>query len=140
MARPISMAIRQSIIEGLDRGERITSLALKFGVSRGSIYNLLKRVKTSSGESSLRPNYAGCGKRRPTPEDFVFRAVRCLRTWHPAWGAEKIWGEMRCMRPELILPSHRTMSRWMRWNEQIPSSLRNEPPQPKAPKASRLHD
>jgi transposase len=140
MPAPISMAIRQSIVESYQRGERISTLARTFGVSRRSVYSFINRAKSSSGEEALRTHYANCGKPRPTAQDFIFRAVRCLRTWHPDWGSEKIRAEMLSMRPDLELPHYRTFTRWFHWNGQISPTIRSRLPKATAPAATRLHE
>lgn len=133
------MAVRQSIIAGYQRGESISSLARTFGVSRGSVNSFVKRFRSASSLEALRPCYANCGKARPTAQDFVFRAVRCLRTWHPEWGAEKIHAELLRMRPQLELPHYRTFNRWFHWNGQIATKLHSQLPRATAGKATELH-
>jgi len=139
MPTPISMALRQSIIERYKKGEKVASLARTFKVSRGSIYSFIKR-ETSNGLEGLVPHYRQCGKIRPSSNQFIFRAVRCLRTWHPTWGAEKIRAEMHQMRPDLKLPHYRTFSRWFHWNKQIVVRLKSSLPKQKTKQATRLHE
>jgi hypothetical protein len=134
------MAVRQSIVAGYKRGEPISKLARTFGVSRGSVYSFIKRARCSTPSAeALRPNYSNCGKPRATAQDFVFRAVRCLRNWHPDWGAEKIHAELLRMRPHLELPHYRTFNRWFHWNGQAPTKIRSQLPQSTAGKATELH-
>lgn len=122
MPTPVSMAIRQSIISQHQEGVSISMIAYNFKVSRGTIYSLIKRYE-AQGDEGLQPFYANCGKNRPGSDDFIFRAVRCIKSWHSGWGAEKIHAEMLRMRPELNLPGIRTFYRWFRWNEQtVPST------------------
>ena len=98
MPTPTPMAIRQSIIERYKKGEKISSLSRSFKISRGTIHTFIKR-ESCEGIEGLRPKYDKCGKARPDENNFIFRAVRCLRTWHPSWGSEKIRAEMLRMRP-----------------------------------------
>ena len=139
MPSSIPMAIRQSILERYQGGESITSLSRHFGVSRGSIYSFIKR-KTSEGEVGLRPKYGNCGKRRPAKDVFIYRAVRCLRTWHPSWGSEKIRAEMLHMRPDLLLPHYRTFTRWFHWNNQIGLRIKSNLPQTTTRQAKHVHE
>lgn len=118
MPQPISMAIRQSIVNACKKGQSISSLSRIHKVSRQSIYDLLRRYK-AEGEAGLVCNYDNCGKLRPDASSFVYRAVRCMRTWHPTWGAQKIHAEMLYMRPSLELPHYRSFNRWFHWNGQL---------------------
>jgi hypothetical protein len=116
------MAIRQSLVTQFDQGISISRIAANFNISRGTVYSILKRYK-SEGKDGLKPLYANCGKARPDSEALIFRAVRCMKTWHPGWGAEKIHAELLLLRPNLSLPHPRTFYRWFRWNGQtVPSS------------------
>jgi hypothetical protein len=133
------MATRQNIVARYTQGERISSLAREYQVSRRSIYTLLER-HSLEGEAGLRPRYEQCGRTRPDAASFIYRAVGCLRTWHPSWGAEKIRAEMQRMRPELSLPHYRTMTRWFHWNEQITVPLKSNLPQTTTRQATRLHE
>ncbi|MCP4131629.1 MAG: helix-turn-helix domain-containing protein [bacterium] len=133
------MALRQSILERYKKGEKISFLARVFKVNRGTIYSFIKR-EASEGIDGLRPNYDKCGKSRPYENEFIFRAVRCLRTWHPAWGAEKIRAEMLRIRPGLQLPHYRTFNRWFHWNGQKEMLLKSKLPKPKSRQARRLHE
>ncbi len=78
------MAVRQSIVERYKKGEGVSSLSSAFNVSRGSIYSFLDREQ-ANGAVGLRPGYDNCGRPRPCEEGFVYRAVRCMRAWHPEW-------------------------------------------------------
>ena len=133
------MAIRQSIVERYKKGEKVSSLSREFKINRSSIYTFINRAE-SQGIEGLRPKYKKCGKARPIPSQFIFRAVRCMRTWHPSWGAEKIRAELLRMRPELELPHYRTFNRWFHWNKQIKPRLRSNLPSVQIRQAERLHE
>lgn len=137
MGSATPMAIRQRLIAQYEQGQSVSWLAEHFQISRGTIYSLIHRYK-ARGPAGLRPLYSNCGKRRPDAEDFIFRAVRCMRCWHPNWGADKIHAELLRMRPQLKLPSIRTFYRWFRWNEQTQLSSKV----PEAPRqwAKHLHE
>lgn len=139
MSAPISIAIRKNIVVRYKNGERISCLARAYKVSRGSIYSFIKMAQ-SEATQSLEPQYDNCGKVRPQENQFVFRAVRCLRTWHPSWGAEKIRAEILGMRPQLKLPHYRTFNRWFHWNNQIEVFLKSTLPKSIPKRAKRLHE
>lgn len=136
---PIPMAIRQSIVECYAQGEGISSLARQFQVSRRSIYTLISR-HSCAGASGLRSRYENCGQPRPLENGFIYRAVRCMRTWHPGWGAEKIRAEIQRMRPDLALPHYRTMTRWFHWNGQLEVRLKSRLPHTKTRQARHVHE
>lgn len=139
MPSTISMAIRQSIVERYKKGEKISTLSRYYKVSRVSIYSFINREQ-SEGLKGLCPKYDNCGKVRPSSTQFIFRAVRCMRAWHPSWGAEKIRAEMLQMRPQLDLPHYRTFTRWFHWNNQIQVRLKSSLPRPQARQAKHLHE
>ena len=139
MPTAISMALRQSIVACYKKGERVTALAEKFKVSRKTIYSLIQREK-EKGIEGLQPHYQNCGKVRPKENQYIFRAVRCMRAWHPNWGAEKIHAEMNLMRPQLNLPHYRTFNRWFHWNKQLETLLKSSLPKYNPKQAKRLHE
>ena len=137
MPQATSMAIRQSVIAQYKKGQSISQLAKNFKLSRRTIHNLVKRYQ-SHGEQGLKPLYSNCGKVRPDCNEFIFRAIRCMKTWHPGWGAEKIRAELLLLRPHLQLPSIRTMYRWFAWNEQ--NKVRTKLPKEPRQWAKELHE
>ena len=139
MSKALSTAIRCSIIAEYNKGKNISALSREFSVTRRTIQILLKRYK-SSGDLGLQPKYSNCGKERPKETNFIFRAVRFLRHYHPSWGAEKIYSEIKYKYPDRSLPHHRTMTRWFYWNGQLESKCRNDISTIDFPAASNPHD
>lgn len=137
MPRITPMAVRTQIVQKYVEGQSISSISAELKISRKTIHTLIDRYK-SHGEPGLKPHYRHCGKKRPSADDFVFRAARCLKTWHPSWGGEKIHAEISRARPTLSLPSVRTLHRWFRWNAQVIAKTKL----PKAPPkwARTLHE
>lgn len=131
------MAIRQNILAHYKQGHSISRISRHFEVCRTTIYTLIRRYE-KDGQTGLEPKYANCGKTRPSDQDFIFRAVRCLKTWHPGWGAEKILAEITLKRPKLDLPSERTVYRWFKWNKQ--TSARSKLPKEPKKWAEQLHE
>ncbi len=131
------MAVRQNIIAAHQAGQAISSIAREFGVGRTTVYALIGCYQ-SSGEAGLAPRYGNCGKERPPVQDFIYRAVRCMKHWHPKWGAEKIHAHLLLLRPSLELPHPRTMYRWFRWNGQTPP--RSQVPRAPRQWAAQLHE
>jgi hypothetical protein len=117
MGKAKSVAVRHSIIEIYESGQTLVSIATEQGLSYGCVQQLCTRYKIL-GSSGLKPQYSQCGKPYPDNNDFVYRAVKCLRTWHPRWGAGKIRAELLASRPQLIVPHIRTIQRWFVHNKQ----------------------
>ncbi|MEM0995390.1 MAG: hypothetical protein AAGI49_20320 [Bacteroidota bacterium] len=137
MPRAVPMAIREQVVLRHRTGSSALELSREYGLSRQTIYNILDKSKSGA---SLHPDYEYCGKVRPRAGDFIYRAVRCLRTWHPSWGAEKIRAYMQLLRPELSLPHYRTFTRWFHWNSQITPRLRSTLPPTPHKWAKKLHE
>ncbi len=132
------MAVRQRIIEQYKAGKGVSELSRIHDVSRGSIYTFIQRER-QAGKKGLLPHYHNCGTARPGVQEVPYRAVRCFRTWHPSWGAEKIRAELLRLRPDLQLPHYRTINRWFHWNGQLALRLRSKPPKSLVRQASELH-
>ena len=139
MPQATSMAVRQTIIDHYKSGKSVSWIARTLKKSRTTIYQLIERHEIA-GDVGLRPNYQNCGKQRLDSTDFIYRAVRCFRTWHPTWGSEKIHAEMQMLRPELALPHYRTFNRWFHWNGQLDQPLKTSLPKVKGKRATNLHE
>ncbi len=137
MPGPIPMAVRQQILRQYEEDTPISTISQNFRVSRRTVHTLIQRYK-AEGEQGLKPLYSNCGKKRLDGNDFVYRTVRCMKSWHSGWGAEKIHAEIARMRPGLKLPHIRTLYRWFEWNEQTVPRTKL----PKAPRqwATQLHE
>lgn len=97
MPGPILMAVRLQILRQYEEETPISAISRNFKVSRRAVHTLIKRYQ-AEGEQGLKPLYSNCGKKRLDGNDFVYRAVRCMKSWHPGWGAEKIHAEISRMR------------------------------------------
>lgn len=58
MAEPLSMDLRERIIEDCEAGERVAVVAEKYRVSRKTIYNLIQ-LKRETGSVAPRPGQPG---------------------------------------------------------------------------------
>lgn len=130
MPRAKVAALRWSIVEGRQQGKTLQSLAMEHQVSYATVQSLCARFAVA-GSAGLKPAYDRCGKIRPGSGDFVFRAVRCFKAWHPSWGAEKIRSELMLRRPGLKVPPARTLQQWFHYSGQANQRLK----QPRAPRA-----
>jgi transposase len=118
MGRATDIVLRQKIVASYKKGLRISELSRAYAVSRRSIYNYIK-LYDESGEGGLKPSYSNCGRKSLTSSDLPYRVVRCFRTWHPNWGADKIRAEILRLRPKMDLPQVRTIHRWLVQNGQV---------------------
>jgi hypothetical protein len=112
-----AMGLRLQLIEGRKAGKTLEALSQTYQVSYGTVQGLCARYK-QLGELGLKPRYANCGNRRRDGRDLVYRAVRCFKTWHPKWGAEKIRAELLLRGPGLNIPPTRTLQQWFVYNGQ----------------------
>jgi len=137
MPKALPMAIRQSIISQHKSGISKSKIACNLQVGRTTVHSLISEYE-EKGEQGLHTNYGNCGKPRPDESDFIYRAVKCFRTWHPTWGGEKIHATLSQLRPELKLPKVRTFYKWFHWNKQI--IAKSKIPKEGAQWASHLHE
>lgn len=139
MPEATPMAIRQGIVQRYKQGEKISSLATCYKISRATIHRLIKR-EDQEGQKGLMTKYVNCGKKGPDENDFIYRSVRCMKNWHPGWGAEKIRAEILRIRPALIVPHYRTLNRWFHKNNQIAIKIKSKLPEQKSRQAKFLHE
>lgn len=137
MPRAISMALRQTVVNQHQQGIPKSTIACNLQIGRTTVHSLIKLYELE-GQAGLKPKYDNCGKSRPQASDFIFRAIRCMRTWHPRWGGDKIRSEVLRLRPSLEAPGVRTFYRWFHWNEQIVS--KSKIPKQKPQWAKQLHE
>lgn len=137
MPRAKGAGLRRSIVEGRQKGKTLHQLAREHQVSYTMVQALCTQY-AALGDCGLSPQYAACGKKRRGTTDFIFRAVRCMKTWHPNWGAEKIRSQMLLYRSELVIPPCRTLQQWFQYTGQA----RKQDKQPKAPPqwATQVHE
>ncbi|TXT65960.1 MAG: hypothetical protein BAJALOKI1v1_350003 [Promethearchaeota archaeon] len=88
-----------TIAEAFKRGEKVSSLATQFGVSRQTIYNAIKAVKEARVSKEGSTTKITSNKRKRTtkiPEEIRTELVK-LKKKYPSWGVEylrKRWIEM----------------------------------------------
>jgi transposase-like protein len=88
-----------TIAEAYKRGEKVSSLATQFGVSRQTIYNAIKAIKEARVSKEGSTAKITSNKRKRTtriPEEIRTELVK-LKKKYPSWGVEylrKRWIEM----------------------------------------------
>lgn len=114
MGKATNLALRQSVLSLYKKGVSKTEIAKLLQIGRTTVYNIINRFN-KEGESGLIPNYSNCGKNRPDHKNLIYRSIRCMRKWHPSWGAERILAKISLARPNWILPCTRTVNYWFNW-------------------------
>jgi hypothetical protein len=138
MGRAKAMGLRLRLIEDRKAGKTLFEMSHTHKVSYGTVQQLCARY-SELGQAGLMPKYANCGKhRRDGRYDLVYRAVRCFKTWHPKWGAEKIRAELLLLRADLEVPPTRTMQQWFVYNGQ--NQRRNKAPHSERQWAKTVHE
>jgi len=112
------MVLRQTIVEECQKGASLQSIAQRHQVSYSRVQHFCQQY-TAQGADGLLTHYKHCGKSRPSPTDFVYRAVGCYKRWHPSWGAEKIRQQMLLLRPDLVVPPARTLQKWFHYQQLV---------------------
>ncbi|MEL7340845.1 MAG: hypothetical protein AAGM67_10190 [Bacteroidota bacterium] len=118
MPAAISLSVRQLIHTHRQSGQTLEWIAQEVGLPYGTVQRLCARFRESPS-LGLSTAYGNCGKKRRDERDLVFRAVRCMKQWHPSWGAEKIRTELLLLRPSLQIPQARMLQKWFHWNGQV---------------------
>lgn len=136
MPLAVSMAKRHQVIKLFDSGKPMSEISVSLGLSYGTVRQLCKNYE-AHGLAGLAPKYENCGSSAPKYEALIYRAVRCLRTWHEGWGAGRIQALLAQKYPGKALPSTRTIQRWFRRNGQI--KLKSKQPKEGRQRAKKVH-
>jgi hypothetical protein len=137
MAAATSMAKRQHIIEQFIAGKPMLQISKEEGLAYLTVWEVCRRYK-EQGVAGLKPRYDNCGGKVHGSDELVWRAVRCLKHWHPGWGAGRIRAKLRQKYPHLALPCLRTLQRWMVANGQ--NKPRSHPPKEPRHWAREVHE
>ena len=123
MARAIPVAVRQALVRGFRKGERIAILARKFQVAERTVRQLVRRFQDPD---KVAPAYERCGRPKAKPSGVIREAVQ-LRQQHPRWGA----GLIRVLLQEKVacrtVPCTRTLQRWLRRLRETPAPSGRRP-------------
>lgn len=95
------------------RQSAVQEICGRFGVSRAFAYRLSERCATE-GWSGLEPRRRG-PKRWGGQRGARYRKwILAARQRHPHWSGWKLWHLLRRAYPRVVLPSVRTVERWLR--------------------------
>lgn len=114
MPRALAVPVRQTIVDRHQAGGSVRQIADALGLSWWTVRRIVRRVRAGGGAAALAPAYAQCGPRGPQADRRTVRAVRWLRRRHPTWGAGLIGTVPRLKWPDRLVPSDRTLQRWLR--------------------------
>ena len=92
--------------------KRVVELSEEFGVSRKTAYRCLALFKCG-GKSALSLRQRGRRKRGSALQQKWCGRVLMLRRARPSWGARKLRWWLAQKYPEEVLPSRRTIQRWL---------------------------
>lgn len=136
MPQPTSLSIRHTIITLRNGNCSQAEIAVKTGVSLGTVKTIIKRYR-EHGESGLTPSYDQCGQRGIVTDAFQVRCYLALRRWHPTWGYDKISSLVAAKYPTLKLADRRTVYRW--WHQHRLVQLKSKPPKTEKKRATKPH-
>lgn len=115
MPVPLSMCVREQIIEQKNKGVSLRDIALHQHLSYCTVRNICKRYKTY-GIQGLAADYKNCGRSAASSSDeLTYRAALWLKRLHPGWGAAFISLQLRQRYGQhAMLSSERTLQRWFK--------------------------
>lgn len=131
------VSIREGfVLAALRHREPFAQLCRRFGIARSTGYKWRRRFQRA-GRAGLRDR-----SRRPrrSPRQLSIRwqqALRQLRRRHPTWGPRKLHARLRALHPRVRLPVPRTLARWLRRLNLVPSRPRHQRQGPRLPKPRR---
>lgn len=98
----------------LSKSKEVAKLCREFGIARVSAYRWLKRFERE-GLEGLKDRARGpvCGAKRPQRQKWEPLVV-ALRGQHRRWGSRKLLAILRRQYPRSVLPSARSVARWLR--------------------------
>lgn len=137
MPRPIPLSIRQEVIAMWQRRYKQPEIALKTGISLGSVKNIISRYK-QRGLTGLKPDYDNCGSTGIRSDKLMYRQFVALRCWHTSWGYDKIASLMLEKYPGRVIADRRTVYRW--WHSLGMVKKASTPPKREAEWSDKLHD
>jgi transposase len=116
MPVPLSLRVREQIIEQKSKGVSLLDISLNLHVSYCTVRNICKRFQTY-GTQRLAADYKHCGRPASSnPADVCYRAALWLKRLHPGWGAAFINLQLRQRYGQCTgaVSSERTLQRWFK--------------------------
>ena len=113
MPRATPLPIRRAIVDRLQAGQSLKTIALELDLTYDTVRNIRRRYR-DKGEAGLMPDYHRCGRRRASGPGRVIRAACWLKRHHRSWGAGLIRDLLRQRWPDRAIPSPRSLQRGFR--------------------------
>lgn len=113
MGQATSLAHRKSIIELRKSGKRHIEISHTLSIPLSTVKLMWLRYK-KDGEQGLATKYHNSGIKIKRSTQLMYRATLWLRRLHPAWGCGRIRIALLSRYDATILPSERSMQRWLR--------------------------
>jgi transposase len=109
------LSLRLALDRMVRTGATASDIARHLGLSSSTVRGLMQRVRQAGPDrtpDALQPRYEACGP-RPLEAPPLLEATLALRRQHPRWGGGRIRVELSKLNPATVLPSVRTMQRWL---------------------------
>jgi len=106
---------RGELLEQYDKGEQITELSRRYGVSRQTIYKWIARYE-EEGEAGLADQGRAPQHHPNACREEIREAVLELRREHSRWGPRKLKAFLEGAQPEQDWPAPSTIGGWL-WEE-----------------------
>jgi len=117
-------AVRAQLVQALLRArETVAQVCQRFGVSRQTAYKFKARF-LREGLRGLVDRRRGPKRRQAGRWRRVRSAVLGQRRRWPTWGARKLRWWLRQHYPQAVLPTERTVHRWLRAADLVPARVR----------------
>jgi transposase len=138
MPRSIPVPLRKAIQRRHQGGQTARVIAAELDLCVRTVRALLQRWRQADADD-LQPAYDRCGPRMPATAPEVVQAARHLRQEHPTWGAPLIRVFLRREFPTQLLPSARTIQRWLPQHD-LPPAPAGRPTRRLPPRACQPHE
>ena len=134
MPAPLPLPVRRLILQRARRGDTAAAIARDLGLCPRTVRHLVRRL--AARPDRLGPSYRPGPGPRPSDHPLYAQAL-ALRQLHPSWGAGYL--RLRLAADPALLPSERTLQRWLRGAGQ-PAAAGGRRPPAEASRAAAPHD
>lgn len=137
MPSALSMRTRHQIIEQINEGASLLSIAESLHLSYTTVRRISQRYNTQ-GIQALQPHYQHCGRPPACSNVLLYRAALYLKRHHRDWGAALIHLILHKRYNLLAVPTERTLQRWFKAHGMGRAKSRLNLPEPTW--AQQVHD
>jgi transposase-like protein len=125
MPRATELALQLALDRMFRSGATASDIARQHDLSVSTVRGLMRRAYEAGPDlvsDALQPRYNACGP-PPLAAPPMQEATLSLRGQHPRWGGDCICVELRELNPRTVLPSVRTIQRWLLEHGLAPAPL-----------------